>query len=163
MIPDIIQKDIDTIGAVLFGSRSMAARPAKENFDPTIMIGAHINASTDWDFSQQYSTQAHDYLVSVGFECYKDAQLSPYADSLTKAVYIKSYCSFPRLHIVNVVLHKDEALFRQVWDCIDPEFYYRYLWKRSPHYDYTSDLGEIKTRIKEIMNQLYAVAKSVER
>lgn len=167
MIPDVMKTDIKNLGyARLFGSRSMAARPSVEGFDPAIMIGSQINDNTDWDFSQQYNDYTHSYLLSAGFTHYAKDQIGPYADDLTVGVYIKEYSTsslfslFNSVPKINVVLHSDELFFRRVWDRISPEFYYRYLWKRSPHYDeYIGPVGERKLRIREIMNQLYAVAQ----
>lgn len=171
-IPDIIKSDLASIGhPKLFGSRSMATRPAKEGFVPSVTIGSQITASTDWDFSQQYSPEIHHYLVSAGFAHYTSEQLSPYADDLTLGVYIKEYSpkwdwknptwfSQDDIVKVNIVLHSNEALFRRVWNSIDAEFYYKYLWKRGPRFDYLdNDLCTIKSHIKEVMNQLLAIAK----
>jgi hypothetical protein len=166
MIPDVMKTDIKNLGyARLFGSRSMAARPSVEGFDPAIMIGSQINDNTDWDFSQQYNDYTHSYLLSAGFTHYAKDQIGPYADELTVGVYIKEYNTsslfslFNSVTKINVVLHSDELFFRRVWDRISPEFYYRYLWKRSPQYDHISSVGERKLCIREIMNQLYSVAQ----
>lgn len=165
LIPDIIKNDISSLpNPTLFGSRAMASRPATESFDPSVVICSQITKETDWDFSQQYTVGTHRYLVSAGFQCFTAKELDGYADDLTQAVYIKQYVKdssflklplFDNIVTVNVVLHSDEALFRQVWGSINAEFYYTYLWKRSPSYDHIDDTYEIKARIKSIMNQLY--------
>jgi len=171
MIPDVMKTDIKNLGyARLFGSRSMAARPAVEEFDPAIMIGSQITDETDWDFSQEYNDYTHSYLLSAGFTHYSPDDMKSYSDELTVGVYIKEYT--PKFDMrnplayrlgdtpkINVVLHSDELFFRRVWDRINPNFYYRYLWKRSPHYDYTGSIGERKRHIREVMNQLFAVAQ----
>jgi hypothetical protein len=169
-LPDIIKTDLKNCGyPQLFGSRSMAARPSKEDFDPDTMIGSQINSSTDWDFSQQYSDELHQYLISVGYAAYTSESLGAYADDLTVAVYVKEFRpSFSLKNLfaysdadivkVNVVLHNNEELFRRVWDRITPEFYHNYLWKRSRNYGHIDDRYEIKSKITTIMNQLYAVA-----
>jgi hypothetical protein len=129
------------------------------------MIGSQITNSTDWDFSQQYNDYTHSYLLSAGFTHYSKNEIGPYADDLTVGVYIKEYSAsslfslFNAVPKINVVLHSDELFFRRVWDRISPEFYYRYLWKRSPQYDHIDSVGERKLRIREIMNQLYSVAQ----
>ena len=171
-IPDIIKTDLKQLGYPrLFGSRSMVDKPVKAGFDPSIMIGSQITTDTDWDFSQRYSEEAHQYLVAAGFTHFTAEQISPYADDLTVGVYIKDYVPHfdwknPKTYTnrdivkVNIVLHIDEPLFRQVWDSIDAEFYYKYLWKRSSHYDYLDDdTCAIKAKIKTIMNQLYSTAR----
>lgn len=169
-LPDIIKNDLKHCGyPQLFGSRSMAARPSTEDFDTAVMIGSQISSSTDWDFSQQYSDELHQYLISVGYAAYTSESLGAYADNLTVSVYVKDYhpgfsLKNPLAYFgsdvvkVNIVLHKDEELFRRVWDRITPEFYYNYLWKRSPRYRNIDDLYRIKSTITGIMNQLYAVA-----
>lgn len=164
MTKEMLQ-DIKQLGyAKLFGSRSMANRSATTSFDPAVMIGSQITATTDWDYSQSYSEESHNYLTAAGFTCYRAEDMAHYADDLTVAVYVKEYLGddgfFPT-HCVNVVLHSDEALFRQVWNSISPEFYYTHLWKRSPHYDGLDSTGEIKLCIKQVMNQLYATARSM--
>lgn len=169
-IPDIIKSDLKNIGyPQLFGSRSMAIRPAVERFDPAVMIGSQISSSTDWDFSQQHSDDTHMYLISAGYSAYTAEHLGNYADDLTVSVYTKEFHpSFNLKNLVaysdadivkvNIVLHKDETLFRRVWERITPEFYYSHLWKRSPRYGHIDDLYEVKSNITTIMNQLYAVA-----
>lgn len=169
-MPKEIKQDIKELGyARLFGSRSMAARPTINGFDPAIMIGTCITEETDWDFSQQYSDDAHSYLLAAGFTHYSKADFGPYGDDLTVGVYIKDYTPktdwglsniFTNVPTANIVLHSDEELFRRVWDAITPEFYYRYLWKRSPRFDHIDSLGKRKLHISEMMNQLFAVAKA---
>ena len=169
-MPTEIAQDIKEIGyARLFGSRSMASRPTVEGFDPFLMIGTQITEATDWDFSQQYSDYTHSYLLAAGFAHYSKADFGPYGDDLTVGVYIKEYAPktdwslsniFTNPPTANVVLHSDEDLFRRVWDAITPEFYYRYLWKRSPQLDHIDSMGERKLYISEMMNQLFAVAKA---
>lgn len=188
MIPEAIKHDLQKLEhPMLFGSRSMAARSAVkefdtkvmtryrsmaecqtvEDFDPAIMIGAKITDKTDWDFSQKYSDHTHSYLLSAGFTHYNKNELATYTDKLTIGIYSKEYFPkpdwsftsiFSTVPKVHVVLHSDEALFRQVWNRISPEFYYNYLWKRSPRFDCTDSMGERKLQIREIMNQLYEVA-----
>lgn len=169
-IPDCVKSDLQNCGyPQLFGSRSMALRPAVERFDPAVMIGSQISSSTDWDFSQQYSDEIHRYLISSGYAEYGREFLGAYADDLTVGVYIKEFHpAFDWNHLVpystddvvkvNIVLHNNEKLFRRVWSRITPEFYYSHLWKRSPSYGSIDDLYEIKSTITGIMNQLYAVA-----
>ena len=164
-LPEPIKSDLKAVGYPrLFGSRSMASRPVKENFDPAAVIGSQITDNTDWDFSQQYSEEADHYLQSAGFTVHRAEHIAPYADDLTEAVYIKGYIGSDGLlstHCVNIVLHNDETLFRQVWDSIDAEFYYMHLWKRSPYYAGIDDMCEIKMSIKTVMNQLYTTARSM--
>lgn len=169
MLNKVIEQDTKAISAKLFGSRSMAARTALDGFDPAIMIGANIDRSTDWDFSQQYTKDNHNYLVGEGYTTYNAKFLEDYADDLTIAVYEKQF--YPKINWgkmlsfrdadpvkIHIVLHSDEELFRRVWDAISPEFYYEYIWKRSPRYANIDNRSKIKSDIRTLMNQLYKVA-----
>lgn len=170
-IPDCLKTDLQNCGyPQLFGSRSMALRPAVSHFDPVVMIGSQISSSTDWDFSQQYSDEIHHYLISAGYAEYGREFLGDYADDLTVAVYIKEFHPAFNWKLllpynnddvtkVNIVLHSDELLFRRVWSSISPKFYYSHLWKRSPCYDHIDYQYEIKSNITTIMNQLYVTAR----
>ena len=167
--PESVMNDVAKLSSVvLFGSRSIASRPAKESFDPAIMIGAQINDSTDWDFSAPYTQENHDILVNAGYMHWPGDQLG-YKDELTEGVYIKTYphkfdLSNPVIYdgvpTANVVLRNDYPLFCQVWNSIDPEFYYKYIWKRSPTYD-DQDLSLTKGTIRDIMDQLFRTAKGM--
>lgn len=167
--PKMIMDDIAKLdSAMLFGSRSMASRPVVKGFDPAIMIGSQITTSTDWDFSASYSKENHDSLIKAGFTFFEASMLS-YKDDLTTGVYIKeykpkfnmrnlvAYCS-DDVPVVNVVLRNDYALFSQVWNSIQPEFYYKHIWKRSPTYA-NQELGFTKETICDIMNQLFRTAR----
>jgi hypothetical protein len=149
-----------------FGSRSMAARPAREGFDPAVMIGSQISDSTDWDFSAPYTQKNHEALISSGY-AYCPAEQLGYRDELTEGVYIKTYphkfdMSNPVIYsgvpTANVVLRNDYSLFCQVWNSIDPEFYYKHVWKRSPRYDF-QEMSLTKETIRDIMNQLFRTAR----
>jgi hypothetical protein len=166
---EIIARDLKNLGhPQLFGSRAMSMRKVIRGFDPSLQIGTQIYSTTDWDFSQQHSEPLHDYLIAAGFRSHSKEELGAYADDLTAGVYIKEYhppfdwkhltiYSSDEVVTVNIVLHSDEALFRRVWSSITPEFYYKYIWKRSPRYEHL-DSGEARERIREIMNQLYRTA-----
>ena len=165
--PEVVMNDVAKLSsASLFGSRSMASRPAKENFDPAVMIGAQINGNTDWDFSAPYTQENHDILLNSGYIHWPAEQLG-YRDELTEGVYIKTYphefdSSNPVIYdgvpIANVVLRNDHALFCQVWNSIDPEFYYDHIWKRSPTYDHLN-MSFTKETIRNIMDQLFRTAR----
>lgn len=158
--------DVKLLGVnMLFGSRSMASRPATENFVPSKMIGSRIDDSTDWDFSAPHNEKNHQVLISKGFSYWPKSDLS-YRDDLTMGVYIKGYphkfdMKNPQIYsghpVANVVLRNDYHIFRQVWESIDPEFYYQHLWKRGPRYEF-SEMAQTKTEIRNIMNQLFKTA-----
>lgn len=167
--PELVMNDISKIdSAILFGSRSMTSRPAVEEFDPVTMIGSQITDETDWDFSAPYSEKNHEALIQAGFTHYPPECLS-YKDDLTTGVYIKEYSpkfdmnnlvAYSHAPVANVVLRNDYYVFCQTWDSVDPCFYYKYLWKRSPNYD-GEELGDVKNKIRDIMNQLFRTAKGM--
>lgn len=167
--PNNIKSDISKLGyAMLFGSRSMASRRAVEGFDPAIMIGSQITDETDWDFSAPYSEENHAALIEAGFTYWPPDDLS-YKDSLTTGVYIKIYMHefdmdnpviYSTPPVANVVLRNDFYIFRQVWNSVDPKFYYDHIWKRSPTYDHLN-LGFTKESIRDIMNQLFRTARQM--
>ena len=167
IVPTQMYKDLENLKTyMLFGSKSMAARPAVEGFDPAIMIGAQITDGTDYDFSAPYSEENHSILLDAGFTYWPPDRLG-YKDDLTVGVYIKKYPHkfdiknpkiFSGVPTANVILRSDYPLFRQVWNSIDPEFYYKYIWKRSPTYDF-EEMSLTKTKICDIMNQLFRTAK----
>jgi hypothetical protein len=151
-----------------FGSRSMASRPAHDGFDPAFMIGSQITDETDWDFSAPYSEKNHEVLIGAGYVYFPPEHLS-YKDDLTTGVYFKSYPHkfdmknfeiFSGIPTANVVLRNDFYLFRQVWNSMDPKFYYDHIWKRSPTYDHLN-LSFTKTTIRDIMNQLFRTARGM--
>jgi hypothetical protein len=165
--PKEMKSDISKLGyAMLFGSRSMASRPAVEGFDPYVMIGSQIFDETDWDFSAPYNEANHDALIDAGFAYWPPEDLS-YKDDLTTGVYIKVYphkfdmknpMIFSGTPTANVVLRNDFYVFRQVWESMDPKFYHDYVWKRSPNYAF-DEMSLTKGKIRDIMNQLFRTAR----
>ena len=162
-IPSPIFSDLDLLDVFsLSGSRSMAQRPDQESFSPVIMIGSQITEDTDWDFAAPHNESNHNALLSVGFTYFAPETLD-YRDDLTVGIYEKTY--HPKFDMSNplaytsppraqVSLRSDYALFKQVWDSIDPQFYYNHLWKRSPNYD-LCERSEVKNTIRDILNQLF--------
>ena len=168
-IPADMLADLNKLTTYMpFGSRSIAARPAVEGFDPYVMIGSQIFDETDWDFSAPYSEKNQDALAAAGFAYWPPRALS-YKDDLTMGVYIKTYIQefdtknpmiYTAAPVVNVVLRNDFYLFRQVWESMDPKFYHDYIWKRSPNYVY-QEMSLTKGKIRDIMNQLFRTAKQM--
>jgi hypothetical protein len=157
MIPEAITKDFKHLDTyMLFGSRSMARKAPTDTFDPAIIIGTQITHTTDWDFSAPANPDNHKALIAAGYAFCSREQLS-YADDLTHSVYSKQYSEG---RLVHVVLRYDYALFRQVWYSIDPQFYFNYLWKRSPNYD-DYEIADKKQVICTVMNQLFSTARSI--
>lgn len=168
-IPHEVYADIEKLQQyMLYGSRSIATRAARDGFDPSVMIGAQIFPGTDYDFAAPDTPENHEILTMAGFNYWSEVQLN-YKDSLTSAVYIKKYnpkydpnkiqwVNLNEVPVVNVVLKKDFPLFRQVWNSIEPEFYYKHLWKRSPTYD-GQELGLTKDTIRGILDQMFKTAE----
>jgi hypothetical protein len=171
IIPDEIQYDLNLLpsSAYLFGSRSMIGRKSKNlEFDPAVKIASMIDDTTDWDISMQFSDENHERLLKQGFTCHQKENLV-YRDDLTVNIYSKEYVKkkdFPDLSLVeldmstrcHVVLRSDFYLFRAVWESIDPEFYYNFLWKRSLVLN-SKKKHLVKDDICKMLNQLYATAR----
>lgn len=170
-MPTAVTEDIDKFNTIkLMGSRSMSLRPDTDTFSPRNQIGNYISYSTDWDFSIPYSKTNCDLLTKLGYTLFEKGNLT-YADNLTEVVAEKTYS--PKFDInnpiayccddvtkVHIVLRNDYALFCNVWESISAEFYYRYLWKSSV-INFGVDAGELRYRIRDIMNQLYDTAKGM--
>jgi len=157
----MFEKDLADLDVFLFGSRSMAARPSTPSFSPKEKITLYED--TDYDFSLAFSLATASTLISRGFSVVD----SPYRDNLTSAILVKRYkpafsmanlrawCD-DEITTVHIVMHSDEELFRKVWKCIDPHFYYLALWKRGPNLSQLSK-RDATPLITETMNQLYAL------
>jgi hypothetical protein len=162
MIPEVIIQDFKYLDTYMqSGSRSMAAKAPVEGFDPAIMIGERITQDTDWDFNAPANAENHHALLAAGYTHFNRDQLV-YVDALCQGIYVKNIVSANALDItsVQVVLRSDYWLFRETWYSIDPQFYYNYIWKRSPCYRGYSN-SEVKERIRDIMNQLFTTAKAM--
>jgi len=57
---------------------------------------------------------------------------------------------------IQVVLRKNAEFYRNVFDNIDPDFYYHYLWKSSPVYNSET------FSIHKIFNQLFLTARAAD-
>ena len=111
-------------------------------------------AEADWDFAAPNDAETLAALEKQGFTRSKSAN---YFDSQTVAVYSKFDCY--RLHTIQVAIKKDYDLFCRVWDKVTPEFFKKYIWKRSITYR-NWDANIVRDHIKEIMNQLFEIAKN---
>jgi|694.fasta_scaffold122371_5 hypothetical protein len=111
-------------------------------------------AEADWDFAAPNNAETHDALESQGFTFSK---YNNYFDSQTVIVYTKF--DYSTLCTIQVTIKKDYDLFCRVWDKITPEFFTKYIWKRSITYR-NWDANIVRDHIKEIMNQLFEIAKN---
>lgn len=117
-------------------------------------------AEADWDFAAPNDAETLAALEKQGFTRSKSANYfdsRTYSDSQTVAVYSKFDCY--RLRTIQVAIKKDYDLFCRVWDKVTPEFFKKYIWKRSITYrNWYADI--VRDHIKEIMNQLFEIAKN---
>lgn len=117
----------------LGGSRRMAQRYDKLMYDISFMPDAaqqrhkpryaiQVTEDTDYDLYATYDKGIEAFLVSKGFE--PSPANEYYLDSECIAIYVKDK--------VQVVLRGDAEFYRTVFENIDLEVYYHYLWKSSP-------------------------------
>jgi hypothetical protein len=167
-VPSAVRNDLDRLDTYsMGGSRSMAQRPDKEDFSPAAMIGSKITETTDWDFATPDNENSHKVLLEAGFTYFAPETLD-YRDDLTTGIYQKTYrTKFDMLNplswldespVVQVSLRSDYHLFCQVWNSIDPEFYYKFIWKRGPN-NMFQELSLTKESIRDILNQLFRTAR----
>lgn len=154
--PDLTTKDIvkalnDSVGLYFYlgGSRAMAKRAALDDFSE---VQIDIKPSTDFDYYATNSPQVVDYLISLGFK-EKTIKRKEYMDDEAIAIY--EINTNPK---VQVVLRKDATFYQKVFQSISLKFYYDHLWKSAPHF--ASRLEREHSKIKDIMNQLFAVGRA---
>lgn len=126
----------DTIGELnklpfqiyLGGSRRMADRFSVEHLPvceellayPTFNIS--VTEDTDYDFYATYHKGLEESLIDLGFV------LSPANEYYLDSECVKIYCK----DNIQIVLRYDAELYKTVFDNINLEVYYTYLWKSSP-------------------------------
>ncbi len=81
-----------------------------------------VGEDTDYDFYATYTPEVESYLLNSGFE-YSPAN-EYYLDSECTCILGKEN--------VQVVLRTDAEFYKTVFENIDLEVYYYYLWKSSP-------------------------------
>ena len=152
-IPPWAEKD--TRGMYLFGSRSMAVREqyvsVKDNSFDLDKISSKITDSTDYDMAAPYSKMLEEMLVSNGWnQIPVEGLYHPCA--LMKGLFIKSNGG----QTVQILLRDNHELFVKAWESIEPEFWYYYIWKRSPEFQFSKFAKkEQKKIITEIIMQVY--------
>lgn len=156
--PDLTTKDIvkalnlDSPPSLYFylgGSRLMAKRATLDDFSE---VQIDIKPSTDFDYYATNSPQVVDYLISLGFK-EKTIKRKEYMDDEAIAIY--EINTNPK---VQVVLRKDATFYQKVFQSISLKFYYDHLWKSAPHF--ASRLEREHSKIKDIMNQLFAIGRA---
>lgn len=135
------KKMIDLPRYILCGSRSKL---------PVELTGA----KADWDFAAPNDAET---IAALEYQGFKPSRYNNYFDSQTVAIYSKF--DYYKLCTIQVAIKKDYDLFCRVWDKITPEFFKKYIWKRSFTYR-NLDGVLVRARIKEIMNQLFEIAKN---
>lgn len=147
----------DTVkGMYLFGSRSMAVRDDfvrvnKSDFDVKTEIASRIKETTDFDYAAPNSYPLRDRLVADGWrEVDIESMYEPC--HLMKGLYIKEQDK----QTVQIIMRSNHVMFQKAWDSIDPEFWYRYIWKSSPKFAFSHmSTKDAKAEIKNIINQAY--------
>lgn len=111
----------------LGGSRRMA-----ERYDDEVGTDKYYRAEagfvievgddTDYDFYATYTPEVEEYLLSKGFEF-----------SEANNYYLDTECvSIMKKGNTQIVLRRDAEFYKTVFENIDLEVYYHYLWKSSP-------------------------------
>lgn len=95
-------------------------------------IGILVNKETDYDFSTMYSPETEQRLQDIGFTLVgkdygQDSRNTKDYYSLV-AVYEKKRVG----ETVQILLHQNESLFRNVWGRISPTFWANMIWKSNP-------------------------------
>jgi len=128
----------------LGGSRRMA-QISQQSTKPCATI--YITKDTDYDFYATHSREITDFLISKGFEhtlC-SIGKMKGYEEYLdTEAIAILAKDN------VQVVLRRDAEFYRTIFENIDPNVYYSFLWKSSP-----ADVDPSKIQI--LFNQMFTI------
>ena len=103
-----------------------------------------ISDSTDWDFFADDSTSIRMCIENTGFKLKKK---NDYYDDEVIAIYTHP-------DNIQIVLRKDAVFYNNVISSIDPEFYWKYLWKSSLSFVMQQE------NIQMIFNQLFKMARS---
>lgn len=150
-----IEKAIKDLNASLIGSREMASRVS--DFFNINKITSLINNYTDYDYVVEDSEANHKYLEKIfGTNCLSYSN-NPYEpDLLTTGIYIGQSVT----QEVQFIVKKHSKEFIKLWDNIDPEFYYNYIWKQGPNID-TMD-NDYREKIKKVINQLITSSGMLE-
>jgi hypothetical protein len=123
----------------LGGSRRMAQKA------PGVIS---VTPATDYDF------YCDDYEIEGSKIIYFLKQLG-FVESKTQPEYFDDECViiFKHADNVQVVLRKDAKFYSKVFESIDPQFYYHFLWKSSP-------VKPNPAMIMPIFNQLFRTART---
>lgn len=147
VVPDSILHLIPT-DFYLGGSRRMAQLQQQKDPQfitcPQIVIDA---VATDYDFYTTMNDNTVATLQNNGFDI--SATSSDYFDDEAELILFNNN--------IQVVMRKDANFYRNVFERIEPWFFYQYLWKSSPAMTERSQLFEIR----RIFNQLFAIRRNM--
>jgi hypothetical protein len=152
----------DVSGMYLFGSRSMAVRDGYKRVDDTefdvrYKIASHINSETDFDYAAPNCYKLRERLVTNGWQEVEVAGLY-HPCSLMKGLFVKQKNG----QSVQILMRSNHVMFMTAWESIDPKFWYQYLWKSSPDFEFKRlATKEQKKRITDIISQYYSSVNRV--
>jgi len=114
----------------------MAWRPKCGGFDPAEKILPEIYPQTDYDYalpnlSVYHKALSDDMYTQIPLE-QSTYKWSDGIDSLWTKRYIDSE-DYQGMKTIQIILRNDFTEFCNTWDKIKPQFWYKYLWKRSPN------------------------------
>lgn len=110
---------IEPFGEVyLHGSRGMAKRASREPLLPE---------STDWDYAAQHTQPWQEIVAKAMADGWVEVVTESYKDNDTAFVFEK-YLDGKK---VQVSLRQNLERYKEVFEGIDPDFYFKYLWKGS--------------------------------
>lgn len=138
----------------LGGSRRMAKR-FEETFgdccpylaDDCPKFGIFVTEDTDYDFYVTYDFKIEKFLIDNGFE--RSSANDYYLDTECVVIYCKDN--------VQVVLRHNAEFYQTVFENIDLEVYYHYLWKSSPTKPNRALIGNIFNMIFKIAHATQGV------
>lgn len=105
-----------------------------------------LTKKTDFDFYVTYDEEVEAHLTRNGF----------YDTSATPDYFDSEVIRIMELGQVQVVLRKDAEFYRQVFDNIDPHYYYHMMWKSHPE-------GCKRDMIQPLFEMLFKFARGEHR
>lgn len=134
----------------------MAVRLSTRYFDPSSKILPLIKETTDYDYTAEHSVTLDLALKKEGFITpfadQKQSQHAYYTDPTFHTLYTKTVWK----ETVQIITRTNAVRFVAIWESLDPEFWYHYIWKSSPEFVVPQlDMEQRKSMIKPIMAQLH--------
>ena len=166
--PIWFSRDMKDFDLLAVGSRDMERKivakapvslPGSSQYTYGRDIGIHVSKETDYDFSTSYSPETEQRLKDIGFTLVgtdygQDSRIAETFYSLV-AVYEKKRAG----ETVQILLHRNENLFRSVWGRINPRFWAQTIWKSNPQrLRDSTDHEQVKKQIRQqatvILNEM---------